>query len=96
MQDQFPISLFVKLTYWDVYRLNVALIAIVFRKLLYIWGLVALLWLALSVLLLFRPSHGQDWTVMMQNARPLQWVLGLPIFFVLVLPLLTAQRVLRD
>src|SRR3989440_2544251 len=83
MPDQAPISLFVKLCYWDVYRLNVVLTATVFRKVLYIWGFVALLWLALSVRLLFRPSPGQDWAVIMQNASPLKWVLGLPVLFVL-------------
>jgi len=96
MPDQVLISLFVKLSFWEIYRLNVLLTATVLRKLLHIWGFVALLWLALSALLLFRPSHGQDWAAMMQNASPLKWVLGLPVLFVLVLPLLTAQRVLRD
>lgn len=96
MSEQPPISLFVKLGYWDVYRLNVVLTATVFRKVLYIWGLVALLWLGLSVLLLFRPSPEQDWAVMMQNASPLKWVFGLPVIFVLALPLLSARRVLGD
>ena len=96
MPDQSPISLFVKLGYWDVYRLNVVLTATVFRKVLYIWGLVALMWLALSLLLLFRPSPDDDWAVTMQNASPLQWVLGLPVLFVFVLPLLSARRVLKD
>jgi hypothetical protein len=96
MPDPAPISLFVKLSYWDVYRLNVVLTATVFRKVLYIWGFVALLWLALSVLLLFRSSPKQDWVVIMQNASPLQWVLGLPVLFVFVLPLLSARRVLKD
>ena len=96
MPDQAPISLFVKLEYWDVYRLNVVLTATVFRKILYIWGFVALLWLALSVLLLFRPTSEQDWAVIMRNASPLKWVLGLPVLFVFVLPLLSARRVLGD
>ena len=76
MPEQSPISLFVKLAYWEVYRLNVILTATVFRKVLYIWGFVALLWLGLSALLLFRPSPTQDWAVIMQNASPLKWVLG--------------------
>jgi hypothetical protein len=71
MPDQAPVSLFVKLGYWDVYRLNVVLTATAFRKVLYIWGFVALLWLALSLLLLFRPSPGRDWAITMQNASPL-------------------------
>jgi len=79
-----------------VYRLNAVLTAIVFRKILYFWGFVTLLWLALSVLLLFRPSPERDWAVVMQNAGGFKWVLGLPLLFVFVLPLLSARRVLRD
>jgi len=96
MPDQTPISLFVKLTYWDAYRLNVVLTATAFRKVLYIWGCMALLWLSLSVLLLFRPSPEQDWAVVMRNASPLKWIFSLPILFTFVLPLLSARRVLGD
>src|SRR5258707_11853436 len=96
MSQQPPISLFVKLGYWDVYRLNVVLTASAFRKVLYIWGFVALLWLSLSVLLLIRPSSARDWTVMQQNAKPLTWAFALPVVFVFVLPSRSAQRVLRD
>lgn len=96
MSEQPHISLFVKLNYWDVYRLNVVLRATVFRKILYIWGFVALMWLSLSVLLWIRPSPTKDWAVMLQNASPLKWAFGLPVIFVFVLPLLSARRVLGD
>jgi len=96
MADRTPISLFVKLGYWDVYRLNVVLTAIAFRKILYVWGFMALLWVALSAGLLFRPSSQQEWAVIMQNESPLKWVLALPLVFVFVLPLLSARRVMRD
>jgi hypothetical protein len=96
MSQQPPISLFVKLGYWDIYRLNVVLTATAFRKILYIWGFVALLWLSVSVLLLIQPSSAHDWAVMQQNAKPLTWAFALPVIFVFVLPLLSAQRVLRD
>ena len=96
MPEQFPISLFVKLAYWEVYRLSVILTATAFRKVLYIWGFVALLWFGLSALLLFRPSPAQDWAVIMQNASPLKWALGLPVIFVFVPPLLSAGKVLSD
>jgi hypothetical protein len=87
----------VKLKYRDVYRLNVVLIAMVFRKFLYIFlGFVALMWLALSILLVIRPSPEKEWAITMQNASPLKWVFGLPVLFVFVLPLLSARRVLRD
>lgn len=91
-----PISVFVKLSYWDVYRLYVVLTAAVFRKVLYIWRFVALLWLSLSVLLLIRPSPAQDWAVMLQNASPLKWAFGLPVVLVFVLPLLFVRLVLGD
>ena len=96
MSEQPPISLFVKLRYWDVYRLNVVLTAIVLRRVLYIWSFVALLWLALSVLLLIRPSPARDRATMLQNGTPLKWAFGIPVIFVLVLPLLSARRVLGD
>lgn len=96
MPEQEPISLFVKLGHWDVYRLNVVFTATAFRKILYIWGFVALLFLSVFVLLLIRPSSAHDWAVMQQNARPLTWAFTLPVIFVFVLPLLSAQRVLRD
>src|ERR1700731_2218586 len=96
MSQQPPMSLFVKLGYWDGYRLNVVLTATAFRKILYIWGFVALLWLSVSILLLIRLSSAHDWTVMQQNAKPLTWAFALPVIFVFVLPLFSAQRVLRD
>jgi hypothetical protein len=48
------------------------------------------------VLLLIRPSWAHEWAVMQQNAKPLTWAFALPVIFVFVLPLLSAQRVLRD
>jgi hypothetical protein len=96
MPDQSPISLFVKLAYWDVYRLNVVLMAILLRKLLYILGFVALLWLALSALLLFRPSTESDWAMIIRNGFPLKWTLVLALLFVFIVPLLAAGRVMRN
>jgi hypothetical protein len=96
MSQQPSISLFVKLDYWDVYRLNVVLTATAFRKILYIWGFAALLFLAVSVLMLTRPSSTHDWAVMQQNARPLIWAFALPVIFVFVLPLLSAQRIWKE
>ena len=96
MPDQSPISVFVKLEYWEVYRSSVVLMASVFRKILYISGAVVLLWFAVSALLLFRPAPEQDWSVMMRDANPMKWVLGIPAVIVFVLPLLSARRLLKD
>lgn len=95
MSQQQPISVYVKLGYWDAYRLNVVLTATAFRKILYVWGFVALLLLPVYVLLLIRPSSA-DWAVILQNAKPLAWVFALPVIFVFVLPLVSAQRVLAE
>jgi hypothetical protein len=96
MSQQMPISLFVKLRYWDAYRLSVALTVHAFRKILYIWGFVGLLWLSVSLLLLARPSSVQDWAVVQRNGRPLIWAFALPVIVVFVLPLLSAERLLKE
>jgi len=90
-----PISVFVKLGYWDLYRLSVVLTARQFRKVLYIWGFVALLWIGLWILLLFRPAPEQDWAITLQTS-PLKWAFGLPVIFLFVLPLLSSRRALGD
>jgi YcxB-like protein len=91
-----PISLFVKLGYWDVYRSTVMQTARGLRKVLYIWGFVAVLWLGLSTILVFHPAPEKDWAVTMQNASPLKWAFAIPFILVFGLPLLSARRVLSD
>ncbi len=90
------IALFVKLAYWESYFLSVVLTATAFRKILYVWGFVALLTLTGYVLLLFRSPSDQEWTVIMRNWGPLPWALGLPVLIIFVLPLLSAKQVLKD
>ena len=48
------------------------------------------------MLLLIGPSSAHDWAAVQQNAKPLTWTFALPVIFVFVLPLLSAQRVLRN
>lgn len=94
--DSRAISVFVKLQFWDIYRLNAVLTAIVLRKLLYIWGFMAFLWSALMTFIILRPEPHRDWFVIMQDAGPVRWVLAFPLLFIFVLPLLTARRVSRQ
>ncbi len=89
------VALFVKLAYWEIYFLGVVLTATVFRKILYVWGFVALLMLTLYVLLLFRSPSDEEWAVMMSNFRPLPWAFSLPVLFVFGLPLLTSGQALK-
>jgi YcxB-like protein len=96
MPEQPSFSIFVKLRYWESYRLNVAVTQSALSKVLSIWAFFALLWFALMAFSIFRRPHGQEWARIMQNAQPLQWAFGLPILFIFVLPLLSARRLLRD
>jgi hypothetical protein len=80
----------------DVYRLNVVLMTIIFRKILYIWGAVAVLWVGLYVFLLIHPRPDKDWAIMIESDKPLLWVLVLPLLFVFVLPLLSIPRIMRQ
>lgn len=91
-----PISLSVRLTYWELYFVQVVLIARVFRGLLYLWGFAVLLWLALSALLVFGKLSQHDSALITQDVIPLQWFLALPFLVVLGIPLLGAQRALRS
>lgn len=96
MTDQPTVSVFVKLKFWDTYRLNSVLTAIVLRKILYVWGFMAFIWSALITFMILRPEPHRDWFVIMHDASPVRWVLAFPLLFIFVLPLLSARRVLRQ
>lgn len=97
MSEQPPLSLSVKLRYWDLYRLNVVLTASALRKVLYIWAFVGVLFLSLPILSLVRPASSKhEWAIELENARELEWGFAIPIIFVFGLPLLSAERVLRE
>ena len=96
MLEPAVISVFVKLRYWDVYRLSVALTAMVLRKILYIWAGLTLLFFAFAVFSLVRGSPDIDWLVSLQHSDPIKWALAVPVLMVFVLPLLSARRILRE
>jgi hypothetical protein len=97
MTDQSAVSVFVKPKYWDIYRLNVVLMTVIFRKALYIWGTIAIFWLGLYAMLLIHPRPDKDWAIMMQNEQPLLWgVLVLPLLIVFVSPHLAIPRIMRQ
>jgi|SRR5579871_5940601 len=90
------ISVYVKLEFWEIYRLNLVLYAILFRTFPYICVAIGALWFLLSTFLILHPSRAHDWNVMMQNAKPLSLSLwGLPPV-VLLLPLLSTRRLSKD
>ena len=90
------VAISVKLSYWEAYRLSVILTASVLRKILYIWAFVALLAIAAFVALLFRPRPDEDYVSVIQNAKPLFWAFGIPVFLVFGTPLLGARRLVND
>jgi hypothetical protein len=96
MTDQPSVFVFVRIKFWEAYSLNVVLMAIVFRKLLYIWGTIAVLWLALAFLAFFHPMHGQDWVGTMKRASPVQWVLAAPLIIIFVVPLRSASYMINS
>ncbi len=96
MSDQPFIEVFVKLEYWDAYRASVALTARQFRVVLCIFGIMGALMLVVLAFAIFHSMPEREWYQTIRNPTPLVWVFGLPILFVLVLPLLTARKVVTD
>src|ERR1700759_4929952 len=96
MTDNPAISVFVKLKYWDAYRIQVVLMTIAFRKILYVFGFIAFLLLVTMVLTFLRPEPEQDWFVIIRQSNPVWWLFGLAILFVFIVPLLAARRIVRD
>lgn len=90
------VKVFVTLEYWDAYWTAVLLTARTARKLLWIFGVMATLWLFLLVSVQIWPRPEADWQQMMRNDNRLMIVLLLPIFIVFGAPLLSARKVLID
>lgn len=88
MTDQPTVSVFVKLKFWDVYWLNVLAMLIMFRRILFIWGTFAALWLGLALFLLIHPMPENVWAVAIRGADTLLPVLAMPLVFIFILPLL--------
>ena len=86
------IEVTITLTYGEAYWAGVVITTRWLRKVLYIVGGVALLWLSVLALIVLRPRPASDWQRLSQaNAFP--WVLGGFLFFVFGVPALTAHKV---
>ncbi len=90
------VTVSVKLTYWEAYRLVVVLTATAFRKFLYIYGFVVLSMIAVFISLLFRPRSEEDYAAIIQNVKPLFWAVGIPLLCIFVAPLYSARKILND
>jgi hypothetical protein len=96
MPEQPTVFAFVKLKYWEVYRLNVILTLIGLRRVLYIWVIAAIVWIGLLLLLHFQPYSEKDWAVMLRNSDPLKWGFAIPILIFFLTPVLSARSVMRN
>lgn len=96
MSYEGSVTVFVKLSFWDAYWSAVVLTARLARKLLWIFGVMAALWLLLLVSVQIWPRPEADWQQMMRNDNRLMLVLLLPIALVFGSPLLSARKVLTD
>ena len=86
----------VKVTYSDVYRSTVLIGAHVYRKVLWIWGIVAALWFGLLTLSYLRTGPEADWQQTLHDSNNLLWVLLIPVLFVWVFPVLGSTKVVRN
>jgi hypothetical protein len=74
MGGQFPVAIHVKLTPLEVYWAAVLVTARQLRKVLWIFGVMGLLFALVLVLSWLRPRPGADWYENFQNSKPLLWV----------------------
>jgi hypothetical protein len=86
--EKSTISVLVRLKFWDIYCLNVMFMLIMFRRILFIWGTFAALWLGLALSLLIYPRPDKDWATAIQHADTLLPLLAIPLVFIFVLPIL--------
>jgi hypothetical protein len=67
-----------------------------FRVFLLLFAVGALLKAAIVVFAALYPQPDKAWYESAKDATPLVWVIGLPVLFVFILPLVWARRAIRD
>ncbi len=92
-ESETPITVFVKLSYWEAYCSAVRLTARVLRHFLYGIAVFGAVWLGGVVLVAMRPSTDADWQQILLQTKPLSWVFVIAAAIVFVLPLLSAAKV---
>ena len=91
-----PLSVFVRLTFWDVYWYSVRTTARQFRKFLWVCGIVAAIMFGALTIAAIRPAPDTDWQRMLEQVKPAFWFFAVVLAFVFVLPLLTARKTLEN
>ena len=86
----------VKVNFSDVYRSTVLLSRRVYRKILWIWGIVAALWFGLLTLSYLRTGPEADWQQTLHGSNKLIWVLLIPVLLVCVIPVFGSTKIIRN
>ena len=90
------IAVVVKLRFWEAYWSAVFITARMIRKLLYVYGVAFSITIALLLYAWTHPSPNRDWFEMLQNSRPLQWILALPLAYIFLVPLLSTKKLMSN
>jgi YcxB-like protein len=95
MLAECSVSIFVRVGYWEAYRLSVIITASCLRWLLYLLGFAVLCWLVLPLLVLSR-TVPENRAILMHNVVVMGWLFGAVLVILFVFPLLSARRVVTD
>ena len=96
MPGQLPIIVDVKLRPTELYWASVFITARQLRKVLWIFGIMGLLFVALFAMSWLRPRPEMEWYESLQNSKPLLWIFAFPLVMVFGTPLLTSRKFLAD
>jgi hypothetical protein len=94
--EQRTISVLVKHKYWEAYLSSVFLTAFAMRKFLYVLVPFGVVGMVLVVGSYFHGASDREWATLIENVRPLLWLLVGMMAFLLVLPLYTARTMVSD
>ena len=95
MLAESSVSIFVRVGYWEAYRLSVIVPASCLSRLLYLLGFAVLCWLVLPLLVLSR-TVPENRAILMHNVVVMGWLFGAVLVILFVFPLLSARRVVTD
>lgn len=96
MSKERTVAVFVKLSFGEVYASSVRATLRQFRLILLIAGTMTGVWGLLLVLVVFHPRPGADWYETIRQTAAFPWLIAGACIVVLILPLLSAQKLTRD
>lgn len=90
------VAVHVQLEFSEAYWSAVTLTARLFRKIIWLFGTMATVWLLLLAISWARPRPDTDWQQMLTADNRLAVVFFIPIILVFILPLLSARKILSS